>query len=909
MKMNFKFWQRSKKENELEEEINSHLRMATQERMAGGESPAEAESAARRELGNAGLVKEVTRETWGLGWVERLLQDLRYGFRVLWKSPVYALVSVLTLALGIGASTAIFSVVYGVLLHSLPYYKPDQIVRVWELDAKANQMPFTDPNFDDMRSQAHSLQGMAEISAVEEPVSVGDESDHIQVSAVSKDFFSVMGVTPVMGRLFSPEEQHFGAAPTALVSYSYWQEHLHGAADLASVKVAVAKKPTAILGVLPPGFHFPDDAQIWMPRETEAELPSRSAHNWQVVARMRDGTTLAQTRAEASTIAQNLFRQYGPNDIDMKDAAILPLREALTTEVKPALLILLGVAGLLLLVASANVLNLSLAQASARAGELAVRTALGASRWRLIRQFLAEALLLCLIGGCLGVLAAYFGVRVLLALAPSNLPRIEEISVNLPVLLFALGLSAAVAASLGIFTALRATAGNVQNSLAEGGRGQGTAVRSQRTGRMIVAGQVAITLTLLVGAALLGRSMLRVLSIDPGFQTEHVVALDLKLSFPERGTEMQRANFLDELITRLRAIPGVQTAGGTNALPLGENQSSDGGFAVLNPQQLSPRQRDLIDRSTQIFWDNADPAFIKDLTKFFEDIFRDPSRCGYADYVVASEGYFQTLGIPLLQGRMFNESDGPNAPHAALISESAARQKWPGQDPIGQSIEFGNMDGDVRLLTIVGVVGEVRARQLETPPRPTIYVNYRQRPRTTSRFTVVMRTSADDAAIFSSARRILNQLDPTVPPRFETFTQIFSASLNGRRFNLVLVGVFAGSALLLAMAGIYGVLAYSVARRTREIGVRIALGATRSNVLRLVLKQALITVFVGLSLGLVASFILTRTMRSLLFNVSPNDPGAIAGTALLLILLALLASYIPARRATRVDPTVALRYE
>jgi ABC-type antimicrobial peptide transport system permease subunit len=845
----------------------------------------------------------------GTGWLKGLKQDFRYGFRRIRKNPVYAFVCVLTLALGIGASTAIFSVAYGVLLRPLPYYNPQQIVRMWEVNPKGRRIQFADPNFEDMRAQNRSLQGMAEMRSAEAPVTVGNEPASVRVAYVSQDFFSVMGVQPVMGRPFVPEEQHFGGAPTALVSYSYWQHHLHEAQDFGTLKFAVSKTSTAIIGVLPPGFNFPDDSQVWLPREIEARLPSRTAHNWQVFARIRDGVSLDQVRADVSAIARSLSQQYRLGEKNMVDAAVLPLRDALTMNVRAVLLILLGVAGLLLLVACANVMNLSLAQTSARTGELAVRVALGASRWRLVRQFLAEAGLLCLLGGCLGVLAAYFGVRALLALAPSSIPRLDEISVNLPVLGFALGLSFVVAAALGVLTALRATSGDVQGALVEGGRRQGTGVRSRRTGRMIVAGQVAITLTLLIGAGLLGRSMLRVLSVNPGFETEQVVNLDLRLPDLEARTDSQRVQFLQQLISRLQALPGVQSVGGTNVLPLKSDDSADGTFVIVNPQQLSPAQRELIERSAHASLEKPDPAFLKDLSNFMEELFRDQANTGTADYVVASEGYFQTLGIPLLNGRLFNEADGPDAPHVAVISESVARQHWPNQDPLGHSIEFGNMDGDLRLLTVVGVVREVRKQSLETAPRPSIYVNYRQRLRAVSEFDIVLRTNSDPAAIFPAVRGVLRQLDPTVPPRLATFTQVFSGSLTSRRFNLLLVGVFALTALLLAIAGVYGVLAYAVAQRTREIGVRIALGATPSTILKMVLRQGLVTVAIGIAMGLVGSFLLTRTMSSLLFEVSPNDPLTVVGVALLLMLVAMLASYIPAHRATRVDPIVALRYE
>ena len=456
-----------------------------------------------------------------------LSQDFRYGFRVLLKNRVYAFVSLITLAVGIGASIAIFSVVNGVLLRPLPYPKPEQIVRVWEANAKGRRMQFADPNLEDVRAQVHSLQGMAAMRSGESTISVGNAPDRVRVAHVSADFFSVIGVQPLLGRLFAPEEQRFGAAPAVLVSHSFWQRQLRETRDLASVKFTVSNNPAVIVGVLPAGFHFPEDNQVWMPRELDARLPSRTAHNWQVVARIRDGVSLEQARADASAVARRISQDNRLDEKNMADVILLPLKDALTRDVQPALLVLLGVAGLLLLVACANVMNLSLAQASARGDELAVRVALGASRWRLLRQFLAEALILCGVGGVLGVIAAYFGVRALLALAPPDIPRLDEVSVNLFVLAFALALSFVVAAGLGVITAWRATSGQVRSALAEAGRRQGTGARSRHVGRMIVAGQVAITLTLLTGAGLLGRSMLRVLSIDPGFETEHIVTLNV----------------------------------------------------------------------------------------------------------------------------------------------------------------------------------------------------------------------------------------------------------------------------------------------------------------------------------------------------------------------------------------------
>jgi putative ABC transport system permease protein len=479
--------------------------------------------------------------------------------------------------------------------------------------------------------------------------------------------------------------------------------------------------------------------------------------------------------------------------------------------------------------------------------------------------------------------------------------------VNLPALCFALGICFLVAIGLGLATALRTTSGDVQNSLAEAGRYQGTAAHTHRTGRIIVAGQIAITLTLMIGAGLLGRSMLRVLSIHPGFETDRILTMDLYLPELESSAEIQRVEFLKQLTSRLEKIPGVKAVGGTNTLPfLGD--PGLGLFVSFNPQQLRPADRELIDRSAHTYYQHADPVFLTALTGFLHENLSDSSRTTSAYYVVASEGYFQTLGIPLRRGRLFSDADGPDAPHVAVISESVARLKWPGRDPIGQTIEFGSMDGDLRPLTVVGVVGDIRER-LESEPYPTVYVDYQQRPRKTSEFVVALRTNSDSATIFAAARNVLNELDPTIVSRVGILSEALSDSLNSRRFNLLLVGVFALTALLLAMAGIFGVLAHSVAQRTREIGVRMALGATSGRVLKMILSQGLMPVMIGIAFGLIGSFLLTKTMRSLLYQISPADPLTLTCVVLLLLVVAAVASWIPARRATRVDPIDALRYK
>ncbi len=898
---------RNKRDKDLDEELQSHLRMAAQDRIDRGEDPQRAEVAARRELGNTGLIKEVAMEVTGGAWLERLLQDMRYSLRVMRRNMAATVVSVLTLTLGIGASTAIFSVVYGVLLRPLPYEKPEQIVRVWEVSGKGTRLSFADSNFIDLRNQSRSFQGLAEFYFGTNSVSDGSEPRSIGSAYVSHDFFKIMGVQPVIGRTFLPDEERQHGPSAALVSYSYWQDTLGAPSDISSVRIKVENNPTTLIGVLPRGFHFPGDAQIWLSTDTGVKYPSRTAHNFRVIGRIRNGVSLQEAQAELNGIAQRIKQQYG-QDVDMVRADVVPLREAMTENSRPALLIVMGVSGLLLLVACANVMSLMLAQAAARQIELGVRSALGASRGRLVRQFLTESLVLCLAGGATGVVLAFLGVRALLAMAPKNIPRLDEVAVNLPVLLFALTISALVAVVLAILTALRATSGDLQSRLAEGGRAKGMANASQRAGRIIIAVQMAVTIVLLVGAGLLARSFFRVLSVDPGFRTEQVFTFNLALTYPEQQQKEQRVELLSRILTRLRALPGVTDIGSTNALPLSASYGVNGTFALVNPEQLPAKSRELIQRSANFEGEPTAEDF-KALDEFFEPLFHDKEHTGHGDYAVADEGYFRVLGIPLKRGRLFTDADTINAPHVALISESLARRVWPDRNPIGESIEFGNMDGDLRLLRIVGVVGDVRGSSLETPPQPTVYVSYRQRPGGTRRFNIVLRAAADPSSTMAAARRIISQVDPDIPVTFNTFTNVFAASLNIRRFNLSLVTIFSGTALLLAIAGIYGVIAYSVARRTREFGVRIALGASAANVLRLVLRQAMLTTITGIVLGTLAAFALTGLMQSMVFGISTADPLTYAGVAVLLLTVALAAASIPARRATKVDPMIALRHE
>jgi len=898
------FWRPAPLDRDLDTEMASHLQFAIEENIERGMSPQEAERQARISFGGPQQSKEHHRESRSLPLLDSLLQDLRFALRLFIKAPSFSVSAILTLALGIGATTAIFSVVYGVLLRPLPYPNPDRIARLWEQGAAGNRMNFADPNFEDIRSQNKSLLAVAEYNSLVSTVAGTIEPARLNTASVSRDFFAVLGVHPAFGRSFAPEEQKFGASPVALVSHSFWRQSLNSTRDLSAVRLKINSQLVSIVGVLPPDFRYPDNSDIWMPREISERFPSRSAHNWQVVARLRDGSALAESRSELSTIAARLKQQFG-DDTAMVAIAMEPLRNSITGNVRPALILLLGASSFLLLIACANVVNLALTQAAKRERELSTRAVLGAHRVRLVRQFLAEAFLLSSMGGALGVLLAHWGVDALLAFAPSGLPRLESVSIDKTVLLFSGATVFFVSIALGVFTALRA-ASVADGQLALQTRGQTESREKQRAGKLISIGQLAAALVLLIGAGLLGKSLLRVLSVDPGFRTDHTLTMSFQL--PSSPDKNHRAVFLRELISRLRAQPGVEEVGGANSIPLSGDSLSDGTYVLMSEADVTPQTQGLMKRSATADLDK-DPALLAEFTKFFEGLLRNKSRLGDADYTVATEGYFKALGIPVLQGRLFDDRDTADALHVALISQSLAAEKWPNQNPLGRNIEFGNMDGDLRLLTVVGVVGDVRNRTLEVPPRPTIYVSGLQRTNAAWRFTIFARTSAKPQSTFAAARAIGRSLDPEMPVEFGTLDQTFSTSLESRRFSLILIGCFSLAALLLAVVGVYGVTSYSVTRRVREIGIRMALGASASQILSMILLQTAATSAIGVSLGTLGSAALTRWIQSQLFGVSPLDPTTFIAVAVLLLLVSQIAGLIPGQRASRIDPAVALRYE
>ncbi|HXN53517.1 MAG TPA: ABC transporter permease [Candidatus Acidoferrum sp.] len=871
-------------EVDLDEEVHSHLEMMIEENIRAGMSPKEAQRAARMELGGIEQVKEQVREERLGNWLHSVISDCRYGLRQLRKSPGATAVMVFTLALAIGATTAIFSVVYGVLLRPLPYTDSGRIMAVFEVTSTGRWSRLADPNFDDFRDQSRGFQAIAKYTDNIASVSGASQPTRTTVAGVSPDFLKVFGVQPILGRDFSASDAKKGAGPTVLISYGYWRQHLGSPRDLSQSHLKIDSAVFSVIGVLPAGFRFPADVDLWLPADLDGENPSRTSHNYYAAGRLRDGVTVEQANRDISAIARRIHDTSSEQgEYLLKDGIVVPLQDSMTRNARSPLLVLLGAVGFLLLVACANVANLLLAQASVRERELVIRSALGAARGRLIRQFLTEVFLLSLVGGGLGVLGALAGVAGLVALAPANLPRLDSVSISIPVLVFAFLLSTAVAAGLGAFTAARATSGDLRKGLVEGGRGQAGSQGSQRVGRVIVAAQIAITLVLVVGAGLLGRSLMKVLEVDPGFRVDKIVTMDVSLPWlDDPKAKAGQAIFFSSLIDRLKQFPSVRQVGATSGLPM-DGGLPDGMFLLMTQNEI-PKTMD-----------------------GFGALFQQKERIGNADFCVATDGYFQVLGIPLIRGRIFDERDGANSPHVAVISESLARDRWPNQDPIGHTIEFGNMDGDLRLLNIVGIVGDTHEYGLDAPPRPTVYVNLFQRPR--AAITVTMLSDADTRLVTSAARGILQDLNPEIPARFRTFSQVYSASLGSRRFNVILIGFFGIVALLLATAGVFGVMAYSVSRRTREIGVRVALGAASGDVLRMILSQGLRTILIGVAIGIAGSLALTRTVESLLFGVTATDPPTFGGVTLLLVGAALLACFIPARRATKVDPMVALRYE
>jgi putative ABC transport system permease protein len=816
-----------------------------------------------------------------------MIADFKYALRSLAKRPSFSIVAILTLALGIGASTAIFSVVDAVLLRPLPYPDQERIVELRELDEKGKGMSFAQPNFDDLRARTHSFDALAQHSAPwPQAVVGGSEPVRTNACAVSSDFFRVLGVTPIFGRVFSPESLA-ESKETAVVSYGFWRRYLGGRTTLEGTALRFDNRSFAVIGVLPPETEFPPSVDVWFRSELLPPVPSRTAHNWRVAGRLKPVVSLEQARSEIGAIGRQLKLEQG-NQTDAASFGATPLRERFVKDLRGVLWVICVAVAVLLVIACSNVANLILVRATARRQEMAVRAALGASRWRLARQFVVETVLLTLAAGAVGTLLAFWGVDLIVGGYHGNLPRVGKIGVNSSALLFTLAISLLAGLALGVVPALSSSNRQLHEDLQSAGRGKSTGRSSARFLNFLIASQVALTLVLLVGAGLLGRSFQRLMEVDPGFRAESVVAMTVSLPRPEDPAAMRSlAQFYHRLFERLEALPGVTSVGGTSDLPMSGN-GANGSFMEMRSGQAPATMQE----------------FIRQM-----DALPPSERARDADYRAASAGYFMTMGIPLIRGRLFQEGDGPDSPHVAVVSQSLTKRFWPNEDAIGKQIEYGNMDGDLRLLTIVGIVGDVRDNGLDRDPRPTIYTDYFQRPAATAEFSIVVRAGGDAAVLTNAMRREARALNPEMRMKFETIEEIVSASFDNRRFSMVMLGVFAGSALILAMVGLYGVMAYITSQRTHEIGIRMAIGAQRVDMLQMIFRQSFTLVLTGVAVGIFASLGLTRLLGSMLYGIRATDVVTYTGVVGLLVVAAALASYIPARRAMKVDPMVALRYE
>ncbi len=865
--MNFFRW-KQRKDEELNTEIQSHLEMAERDRMARGESAEQAAANVRREFGNVGLVREVTRAMWGWATLERLGQDLRFGLRMLRKNPGFSLVAILTLALGIGATTLIFSVVNAVLLRPLPYREADRLVRIEERHLRGNASNVSYANFRDLGAQTGTLEQIAASRFWTANLTGTGEPERVRSALVSASFFDALGVAPLLGRTFLREEDQPNGAPVVVLSQQLWQRRYGSDPQIVGQTIRVSDVERTVIGVMPPSFQLPTNTELWTPLIADGDLrDNRRSHLLTVIARLKPGATLEQARAELNTVASRI-EQAHPGVDPQLGLNTTPLQERMVSGIRQALLALLCAVGCLLLIACANVANLLLARAAAREKEMALRTALGAGRLRLLRQLLTESLLLAALGGAAGWLIVHWGVKFIATLNSSALPRINEVTVDGRVLAFALLASLVTGVLFGIAPVLQLPKDALHDVLKEGGRST-AGTRRRRLRNTLVVAEVALTLVVLVGAGLLINSFWRLLRVEHGFDPQNVVTFNLFLSPTRNNDDARKINFLQQVLERVATVPGVRAAGLTSTTPL------TGGPATSFEIEGRPPVPD--------------------------------EHAPIADIRIIDPHYFSAMSVPLRTGRFFSERDAASAPRVMIVNETLAHRFFPDESPLGRRVTMKDW-GPPLTGEIVGVVGDVKENGLDAAIQPEIYWPYPQFP---SNFnTLVVKAAADPLQLTAAVKAQIWAVDREQPiANIVTMDEVISTSVAARRFNLLLFGSFAVCALLLAAIGIYGVISYTVAQRTHEIGVRIALGARRTDVLKLIVGQGMALAGAGVALGWLVALGLTRWLKTLLFEVSATDTLTFVVIALLLGIVALLACYLPARRATRVDPLIALRYE
>ena len=808
--------------------------------------------------------------------MDHLKQDLTYAFRRLYKAPSFTAIAVLTLALGIGANSAIFSVLNGVLLKPLPYPESDRLVAVFQV-SEGHHVVMSGPNFVDAALHTNSFENAAASHRTRVVLTGEGEPVALEAAEVSASLFNVLRVTPLLGRTFNADEDTPGKTNVVVLSYGLWRDRFGAARDVIGRRIKIDGVPRDVIGVMPAGFSYPEGRQAWTPLSYDETFVTTQRGAWQydAIARLKPGATPAQSAAETGAIGKNLARQY-PDANAGVDITTLPLHEAIVGDVRSSVLVLFGAVAFVLLIACVNVANLLLARAASRESELAVRTALGAGRGRLIRQLLTECVILATIGGGLGLLIAAWAVSLLTSRYPAGIPRVDAVGVDGTVIAFTFSLAVITGIVFGVFPAVHATRG-LSGALKEGGRGAVTTRGGARTRSALVIAELALALMLLVGAGLLMRSFLRLRSVDPGFHPDHALTFNLTLPDARYAEDEPRVAFFDQLLPRLEALPGVRAVGAVMGVPL-VGMHFEISFKVEGRPPVPPSD----EPSMQIR--------------------------------VASPGYFSALGIPLERGRVFTEDDRPGTPQVVVITESAAKQFFPNEDPIGKIITLGWGKTDrkgVRRVAggrIVGIVGDVKDAGLNEPDPPQLYMPLRQWP--IGWMSIVMKTAVPPETLTQSARTAVYAIDPDLPvSNVSTLDHIVARSISQPRFYLLMLGTFAALAVSLAGIGIFGVLSYAVSQRTREIGIRMALGAQERSVVGLIIREAFLLVVAGLACGTVAALFLSQTMTKMLFSIHPTDPVTFVTVAGILGGVAMLAAYLPARRATRVDPIVALRAE
>jgi predicted permease len=873
-----RYLRRGKWDEERARELEAHLTIEAEENVARGMSREEARYAAQRKLGNQTLIREEIYKMNSLHFFETLWQDARYGARMLRRNPGFTAVAVLTLALGIGANTAIFSVVYAVLLKPLPYANASQLMTVFEVSQEDAKIVtgWSYLNFEELREQNNVFSEMAGTQQHQLTLTGRGEPSVVDTSVVTPEFFLVFGEKPLAGRVFRSEDGKRGSAPVAVLSENLWRETFGADPKIIGSSIDLDKRSFTVIGIMPAAFRFPiltQSEQVWIPLAQDplfgGWMERRGGHWLRVTARLKPGVSMKQAETEVNGVTARLAKEF-PGENGGWVAGMMPLQSMLVENVQSTLLVLLGAVGLVLLIACANIANLLLTRATSRSKEIAVRTALGAGRTRVIRQLLSESAVLGLLGGIAGIALAYWGVRALSSLIPDGMPRANEIHVDNFVLGFALALSALASMAFGLAPALFAANGNVQMNLRDGGR-SGEGGNRRRARNFLATGEIALAMVLLMAAGLLLRSFAKLTAMSPGFDATHLVKADISLPRFQYSTPQQWASFSSDLLTGIQAEPGMKDSAVAVPMPLADGFVNLA-FSIVGAPPLSP----------------------------------GASRT--ANYVSVSPEYLRVMGIRLLAGRFFSSEDAMSTQSVSVVSQTMARTYFPNEDPIGKRITFGFPPNPETEHEIVGVVGDVRDIALGQNPGPMMYVPYAQAPFWGA--NLVVKSTLGTAGVAAAIRRQVAKIDKDLPVTdVAQMPDIIDDSLAQQKFSTFLLGLFAAMALVLAATGIFGVISYSVSRRTHEIGIRVALGASRQAILRMVLRETLILAIGGLTVGVPCALAASRLLGHMLFGISADDPATLAIVALSLATVAALAGYVPARRAMRVDPMVALRYE